>query len=64
LLALGALSLTACDANDGPVEEFAEDVDNVVEPRIESAEDQLENAADEMEETADAVEDAVDTPQQ
>ena len=64
LFAVGALSLAACDANDGPAEEVAEDIDNVVEPRVEDGSDAVDEAADAIgdaaEDAADDVEDAAD----
>lgn len=70
IFALGLMSVAACDANDGPIEEAAEDIDNVIEPNVDSGSDVGEavgDAADSIgdaaEDVADDVEDAVSSPQ-
>jgi len=70
IFTLGLMSVAACDANDGPIEEAAEDIDNVIEPNVESesevgpaVEDAADDISDAAEDVADDVEDTVDTPQ-
>ncbi|MEO0981809.1 MAG: hypothetical protein AAFX03_04070 [Pseudomonadota bacterium] len=64
LFAVGVLSLAACNANDGPIEEVAEDMDYVVEPHVEDSSDAMDDAADAIgdaaDDAADTVEDAAD----
>lgn len=40
LIGLGAFGITACDTNEGPVEEAAEDIDEAVE----EVEDEMDDA--------------------
>lgn len=49
------LSLAACADNDGPAENFGEQVDDA----ISDARDSVEDAADEVREAADEVDDAL-----
>lgn len=49
---VAAIALAACDANDGPLEEAAEELDNSIEETVDAAED-----------AGDAVEDAADDAQ-
>jgi hypothetical protein len=53
LAALGVLSLPACGPNEGPFEEVADEVDHVIEPRVEGDSDQVKDTAEAAEDNAE-----------
>jgi len=60
LAALLTFGLAACDRNEGPVEEAAEEVDESLEETGDTIDEAVEESADAVEEAADEVEEKAD----
>lgn len=51
--AVAALGLTACDQNEGPLDEAAEDVEDAADDAADDVEDAADDAGDELDDMTD-----------